>query len=310
MELRNHPQSHVAVLATQTQSGKFTKENEMTGASNESDFCKPEASNIHPRGDSPNGQQQKEKDMAIHQRFVLDEDRYVIDSLNPGGQKGCHHEGSPENQSCLRERVLMARLGKLVGDLIINLQPENEDAGGNKYKPFNIERHSIWWAICVAIRSSQLNALDSSVSIENKFDGKLKNRKNGMQEFTSLSLFRDDVERLLRDLYGDIDSETLDQVLCAVFTIVQEFTRYVRKDLWQEHHDAVNFDYAGGIGVPEGYAISGSEWRCGMIAIDNLRVRAREVRKNPAAFSKYTVEFMGGFEPDNSLDETDDELPF
>jgi len=72
-----------------------------------------------------------------------------------------------------------------------------------------------------------LNTLNPAESIRNRFDGKLKRQKDSLQEFTSLSLFRDDVERLLRDLYGDIESEALDHILLAVFCIVQEFTHYV-----------------------------------------------------------------------------------
>jgi hypothetical protein len=50
------------------------------------------------------------------------------------------------------------------------------------------------------------------------------------------------VERLLRDLYCDIESDVLDSVLNAIFVIVEEFSQYVRKDLWQEHDDAMNWD--------------------------------------------------------------------
>ena len=50
------------------------------------------------------------------------------------------------------------------------------------------------------------------------------------------------MERLLRDLYCDIESDVLDSVLNAIFVIVEEFSQYVRKDLWQEHDDAMNWD--------------------------------------------------------------------
>jgi hypothetical protein len=228
---------------------------------------------------------------ALRERFVLDEKRDVIDKLNSIGRKGYCHEGSPEDQFHLRERVLMVRLGELVDALIINLEPEQTDRWGNTYQPFNKERHAIWLAIYYAITASRLNALEPAVSIQNRFDGTLKRRKIGLQEFTSLSLFRDDVERLLRDLYGDIKDDALDKVLSAIFVIVQEFTQYVRKDLWQEDQDATDWDYIWGIGLPEGCGISGSDHRRAMKAVDELRIRAREVRKNPSAFSKYTVEF-------------------
>jgi len=89
-------------------------------------------------------------------------------------------------------------------------------------------------------------------------------------------------------------------------------------DLWKEHEDAVEWDYIWGIGVPEGCEISCSEFRRGMIAISDLGVRAREVRDNPAAFSKYTVEFVNFYEqtiPDKvnkleALDIETFEVPF
>lgn len=111
-----------------------------------------------------------------------------------------------------------------------------------------------------------------------------------LHEVTSLSLFCDDVERVLRDLYGDLDSQALENILRGVLDIVEEFTKFVRRDLWQEHQDANHWDYGGGYGLPEGYGISGSDYRGGMWACGNLRIRAREVSGNPSAFSKYTVD--------------------
>src|SRR5262249_11543027 len=113
-----------------------------------------------------------------------------------------------------------------------------------------------------------------------------------------LSLFRDDVERLLRDLYGDIEGEALDTVLFAVFYIVQAHTKYVRNDLWKEDNDAVNFDYMFGIGLPEGYGVNGSMWRSGMLAKSDLILRVCEVCANPSAFSEYTVKFANRFSQD------------
>ena len=110
---------------------------------------------------------------------------------------------------------------------------------------------------------------------------------------TSLSLFFDDVELLLRDLYGDVDSEALHRVLLAVFRI-----DYVREDLHKEHRDAKYFDYMFGIGVPDGYCINGSDWRRGMLAKSDLILRVCEVLANPSAFSEYTVEFAKLFNQD------------
>ena len=140
-----------------------------------------------------------------------------------------------------------------------------------------------------------MNSFDPALSIEHKFGGTLKREKKGMHDLTSLSLFCDDVECLLRDLYGDIESEALDSVLYAVFSIVKAFMRYARADLCKEHSDAVDLDYMFGIGVPEGHGISGSDWRRGRRAKFDLIVRAYDVLANQSAFSEYTVEFAKRF---------------
>jgi hypothetical protein len=142
-----------------------------------------------------------------------------------------------------------------------------------------------------AIRASHLNTFDPALSVQHKFDGKLKRQKKHTQDFTSLALFRDDVECLLRDLYGDIESDALDSVLQAVFRIVEQFAKFVRLDLSKEHRDAENLDYMFGIGVPDWSAINGSDWRRGMAAKADLIHRVREVNANPSTFSAYTIEF-------------------
>jgi hypothetical protein len=142
------------------------------------------------------------------------------------------------------------------------------------------------------IKASHLNMLDVVLSIQHRFDGKLKREETGWQDCTSLSRFVDDVERLLRDLYGEADTKAVDRVRHAVLRIVEEFAKYLRKDLWQEHQNAVDIDYMCGIGVPEGCGIHSSDHRRGHYAAHDLELRARAVRANPEAFSKYTVGFV------------------
>ena len=91
-----------------------------------------------------------------------------------------------------------------------------------------------------------MNTFDPTMSVQHKFDGKLKRQKKHTQDFTSLSLFRDEVECLLRDLYGDIESEALDSVVWAVFRIVEEFTKYVRPDLVERTLRRRSLDYTLG----------------------------------------------------------------
>jgi hypothetical protein len=235
--------------------------------------------------------QQKRGDASL-ERFVLDKDgEHIIDTLNLAGPKTSHFEDCPKDQIHLREAVLCMRLNDLVDRLIINLNPREADGWGGTYQPFNRECEAIRHSIYNAIVASRLSTLEPALSIQNRFDGTLKRIKAGLQEVTSLSLFRDDVELLLRDLYGDCAGDAMDRVLDAVLVIVLEFTQFVRKDLYDEHHCAMDWDYNLGIGVPDGYGISGSDHRRGHKALNELRVRVREVPKNPSAFNKYTVEF-------------------
>jgi hypothetical protein len=234
--------------------------------------------------------------MGVNCRFALDEKRKVIDEVNAANSgKAYCHEGDPEDDIHLRERVLIIRLHGMIDKLIINLRPRQKLPSGEEYKPYNEESHSIWMALLYTIRASHLNTFDPTMSIQHKFDGKLRRQKKHTQDFTSLSLFRDEVECLLRDLYGDVQSEALDSIVLAVFRIVEAFTKHVRPDLWKEHQDAEDLDYMLGIGVPEGCGISGGEWRRGMVAKHDLMLRVCEVRENPSAFTAYTGEFAVRF---------------
>ena len=234
--------------------------------------------------------------MSVNCRFALDEKRNVIDAVNVANSgKAYCHEGAPEDDMYLRERVLMIRLSGMIDKLITNLRPRQKLPSGEEYKPYNEESHSIWMALLYTISASHLNTFDPMMSIQHKFDGKLRRQKKHTQDFTSLSLFRDEFECLLRDLYGDVESEALDSIVLAVFRIVEAFTKHVRPDLWKEHQDAEDLDYMLGIGVPEGCGISGGEWRRGMVAKHDLMLRVCEVRENPSAFTAYTGEFAVRF---------------
>jgi hypothetical protein len=236
----------------------------------------------------------EETTMTENCRFVLDGGRYVIDLLNPANSgKGYCHEGEPENDIYLRERVLMVLLGERLQKLIYDGQPKLKHwRTGKEYQPYNHDRHAVWWAILSAILASHLNTFDPKLSVQHKFDGTLKRKKVGVQSYTSIALFVDDVERLLRDLYGDLEGEAITGIRNAVFAITEQFVRYVQSDLWDEHHCASNHDDMFGIGVPEGYSLGSSAWAAGMRAADELRERVRTVRSNPQSFGEYTHEFV------------------
>jgi hypothetical protein len=50
--------------------------------------------------------QRKSNAMAVNQRFCLNEDRYIIDGLNPAAKYLERYEGAPEDDMHLREQVL------------------------------------------------------------------------------------------------------------------------------------------------------------------------------------------------------------
>jgi hypothetical protein len=217
--------------------------------------------------------------MSTNCRFTLDENRYVIDTLNPANSgNGCCCDGDPEDDRYLRECVLMVSLSGVIKKLIINLEPMQESLALR--------------TMLYTIRASHLNTFDPALSIQHRFGGKLRRQKEHTQDLTSLALFRDDVECLLRDLYGDVESEALDILAVALLRIVQQFARYVRPDLWKEHQNAEDLDFdVFGIGVPDGYGFGGSDYRHAMAARAGLINRVREVNANPSGFSEYTIEF-------------------
>jgi hypothetical protein len=72
--------------------------------------------------------------MTANQRFCLNEDRYIIDSLNPAKHAECYcpqHELTDDMH--LREQVLSSRLFHLVTDLNTNQMPRLPD--DREYRP-------------------------------------------------------------------------------------------------------------------------------------------------------------------------------
>lgn len=100
-----------------------------------------------------------------------------------------------------------------------------------------------------------------------------------MTDFTSICRFVSDVERVLRELYGDVDGDDLDELLRAIWTIVTEFTKYVCPDLHQEYSDAYQYDYD-------------QAW----IVAPALTNRAMRVSVDPDAYCWYTRKFVKALE--------------
>jgi len=105
--------------------------------------------------------------MSVNCRFALDEKRNVIDAVNVANSgKAYCHEGAPEDDKYLRERVLMIRLSGMIEKLITNLRPMQKLPSGEEYKPVNEESRSIWLALLDTISASHLNTFDPTMSIQ------------------------------------------------------------------------------------------------------------------------------------------------
>jgi hypothetical protein len=248
--------------------------------------------------------------MTQTKRFIVNEDRTIIDMLNLAkSPTGYCHRDDPEEDIHLRERVLSVHLSNLVDGLIVDSQRGQKDQVEKKCE-LNEIRHSIWRTISQAIGASRLNGHKVEVSIKKRFNGHLKRQKTRLRDQVSISLFVDDVECLLRDLYGDIETEVFDEILLAVRTIVEELTRYTRRDLWEEYINAEDYDTSLGIGVPQGYSLSSSEWARGRKALSDLMKRSRAVLESKSDFSQYTVKFATYCDEHFCPSEAIDDWPF
>src|SRR5215210_4746319 len=187
--------------------------------------------------------------MPFIRRFRLDGERRVIDDVNPSrsGKAYCH-EGDPDDEEALRERVLWILIAELVEKLIHNPRPREKHPSGEEYQPFNDEADSLSWCVFNVIRASVQRSVATQLSAREKTRGQYVHRDKGLQAFTSLRLFLSELEFLLRDLYGYQNSDTL-RALYACEVVCREFTQYARPILWRELSDAEAFDYAWGIGV-------------------------------------------------------------
>src|SRR5262245_52377199 len=102
-------------------------------------------------------------------RFVVNEQGYIIDTLNPTNNPYCRHEREElEDEKCLRERLFKKRLRVLIGKLIVNRRPMEKSPAGHSYQPYNEEAIRICNAIESAVHASHLNTFDPAGSIQRK----------------------------------------------------------------------------------------------------------------------------------------------
>jgi hypothetical protein len=120
--------------------------------------------------------------MSTNRRFVLNKDRYIIDTLSPANApRGYCHEGDPEDDKYLRERVLMCRLRDPIDKLIVNPRPMRKYPTGEEYQPINEETLEIWTVILSVIRASHLNTFDPGMSNEHAFSSELHRQKKAIR---------------------------------------------------------------------------------------------------------------------------------
>jgi hypothetical protein len=221
-----------------------------------------------------------------NKRFVLDSQTKIIDKLHP--ERGTEHfvymnafTIKPyDDELHLRSGLLFRRLERLV--------PELARGNGSKGKGKTLS-HEICHLLPDIIQASQLNRRDVQISLQNPFRGKLKHRKTEMRELTSISLFIDDVERLLRDLYGDIDGDDLNDVINAIRSTVERLSTYVLPDLAEEYNMAIVVDMGAGRGLDPGDGVSSRMVRDSVEPAETLILRARKVLSSESDYGRYTV---------------------
>jgi hypothetical protein len=164
-----------------------------------------------------------------------------------------------------RDDALSDRLEKPLSRLIVNNSP----------KDISEVQGSLSQMIVGTVKVSRLNIRDPGLATQHPFQGRLKFRKAAITEFTSIFRFVCDVECLLRELYGDVDGDDLDELVRVIWKIVEEFTKHVCCDIYQEYRDAHEYQY-----------------RQSWIAAPALTHRAMQVSVAPDAHCWYTKKFV------------------
>jgi hypothetical protein len=129
------------------------------------------------------------------------------------------------------------------------------------------------------------------LSLQHPFKGELKHKKTKLRELTSISLFIDDVERLLPDLYGDTNDDDLKEVVNAMRSTVVTLSTYVLPDLAAEHNMACAVDIGAGRGLDPGDGVSSRMVRDSVEPAEILISRARKILSSESEYGRYTVSF-------------------
>lgn len=232
-----------------------------------------------------------------NRRFVLDSEEHVVDTSNsnPRVSHYCRYDTS---EKALRESVLIRRINEFVDKLLVNNQPVVKYPWRDEpFQEPNPENFPLTLAIFHAVKASQLNIRDIAASLQHKFDGKLCRENKGWRGTTSIGLFINDIESLLRNLYGDFDDDAIESTREAISVIVQQFLRFTRNDLWLEHESAHYIDDSYDMEALLDVGFCGDDiLRYADRGAAYLFDRVRDFRRNPNAFSQYTASFLKAYE--------------
>jgi hypothetical protein len=220
-------------------------------------------------------------------RFLLDSQGRISDKAHPEYRTETPYYMNPlsckpyGDEPRLRTGFFVRRLERLI--------PELTQGNGSKRqrRGFFTELPDL---LCAILEPSQLNRRDVRASLRKPFNGRLK-QKTELQEFTSISLFIDDVERLLRDLYGDVDSDRFNDLVAAMKLTTLTLSSHLLPDLEAEHNTAFLVDRGAGRCLPPGDGVSKWMVTDGVEAGEELILRVRAVLSSASAYGRYTVGF-------------------
>jgi hypothetical protein len=223
---------------------------------------------------------------SMNKRVMLDSSGKIVDKVHPeySAETPCYMDPSSckpyRDQQQLRSGLFLRRLEQLI--------PKLTKGNGRKRqtRAFYDELPELLLSI---LEPSQLNRRAGRTSLRKPFRGKLRHRKTELQELTSISLFIDDVERLLRDLYGDVDSDRINDLVAAMKLTTLTLSSYLLPDLRAEHNTAFLIDRGAGRCLPPGDGVSTCMLTDGVDAAKELIGRVRAILSSANAYGRYTV---------------------
>jgi hypothetical protein len=247
-----------------------------------------------------------------NQRFVLNSEGYVVDKSNSKVSHYFRYETNEgdTSENPLREDMLFAQLCELVDKLLVNNNAVKQTRSG-PYQDKNPENYSLALIIYQIIKESRLNGRHVLASLQHKPRGKLRPNVGGWQDITSIALFINDIECLLRDLYGDFDDDdAIGPIRRVILVVVPQFLRLVRNDLWLEHSSAVDIDDQFDLKAIDLGICPGDLARAAFKGTAYLLDRVQEFRRNPSPFSQYTASFLTAYESQCALATANDFTDF